>query len=142
MGAEVVDLGLLITDLGGTSGDYDEIGTINLPDGTSLTGKMGEERINAVGTVTAPYVSDADYLKLRELSLSYSFPSSVVDNLFNGQISYLRVGIAGRNLLMFTPYTGYDPEVSQFGNIAVGRAIDTLPYPSSRQLYFNVAFGL
>lgn len=142
-GGEVVDLGLLLTDIGGTSGDYDDNVTFRTPDGTVLAeGKAGEERLNVLGTLTAPYVSDATYLKLRELSLSYSVPSSVVNNLFNGQISYLRLGVAGRNLIMISDYSGYDPEVSQFGNLAVGRAIDTLPFPSSRQFYFNVAFGL
>jgi hypothetical protein len=64
-----------------------------------------------------------------------------VQSLFSGPISYLRLGVAGRNLLMFTGYDGYDPEVSQFGNV-VARGVDTLPFPSARQFYFNVAFGL
>jgi len=32
--------------------------------------------------------------------------------------------------------------VSQFGNLAVGSGVDTLPFPSSRTYYFNVSFGL
>jgi TonB-linked SusC/RagA family outer membrane protein len=141
-GGNVINLGKLIMDLGGTSPDYDEVITIPLPDGSSITDKAGIARLTALGTVTAPYIESATYLKLRELSLSYSFSSSLVRSLFAGQISYLRVGIAGRNLLMFTGYDGYDPEVSQFGNVPVGRAVDTLPFPSSRSFYFNVAFGL
>jgi TonB-linked SusC/RagA family outer membrane protein len=140
-GGNVINLGKLIMDLGGTSGDFDDEVTYTLPDGTTETGPAGTTRLTVLGTVTAPYVETASYLKLRELSLSYSFPSSVVNSLFSGQLSYLRLGVAGRNLIMITDYTGYDPEVSQFGNV-VARGVDTLPFPSSRQFYFNIAFGL
>jgi len=126
-GGDVINLGKLLMDLGGTSPDFEQNGT---------------RRLNELGTNTANYVEDGTFVKLRELSLSYSFPSATVNSLFGGQISYLRLGIAGRNLLMFTGYDGFDPEVSQFGNIAVGRGVDTLPFPSSRSFYFNVAFGL
>ena len=126
-GGDIINLGKLLMDLGGTSPDFDQ---------------NSVRRLNELGTKTSNYIEDGTFLKLRELSLSYSFPSAFVNRLFKGQLSYLRLGIAGRNLLMFTGYDGYDPEVSQFGNVAVGRGVDTLPFPSSRSFYFNVAFGL
>jgi len=126
-GGDVINLGRFLTDLGGTTDD------LNTP--------KGQARLAGVGG-TARYVESGTYLKLRELSLSYSVPSSIVNSLFAGEISYLRFGFAARNLLMFTDYEGYDPEVSQFGNLAVGRAVDVLPFPSSRSYYFNIAFGL
>ncbi|MFQ6116516.1 MAG: hypothetical protein ACE5NG_20860 [bacterium] len=138
----MINLGKLIMDLGGTSPDFDEKVTFTLPNGSTVTDKKGRARLTVLGTITTPYIESATYLKLRELSLSYSLPNSLVRSLFGGQISYLRVGIAGRNLLMFTGYDGYDPEVSQFGNVPVGRSVDTLPFPSSRSFYFNVAFGI
>lgn len=125
-GGDVINLGRFLTDLGGTSDD------LNTPE--------GQARLN--GTATKRYVESGTYLKLRELSLSYSVPQSLVRRLFAGQLSYLRFGIAARNLIIITDYQGYDPEVSQFGNLAVGRSVDTLPFPSSRNFYFNVAFGL
>jgi len=140
-GSDVINLGKLLTDLGGTSPDFDEMATFDVS-GEQKELKKGVGRLTVLGTVTAPYVEDASYLQLRELSLSYSFPQSVVSRIFGGQFSYLRLGIAGRNLLMFSGYDGYDPEVSQFGNVAVGRNVDTTPFPSSRQFYFNVSFGL
>lgn len=140
-GSDVVNLGKLIGDLGGTSPDFEDQVTFTLPDGSTVTDMAGVARLTVLGTITAPYVEDASYLKLRELSLSYSVPRSVVSNIFGGQLSYLRFGIAGRNLIMIAGYDGFDPEVSQFGNVAIGRNIDTSPFPSSRQFYFNVAFG-
>ncbi|MFQ5648928.1 MAG: SusC/RagA family TonB-linked outer membrane protein [bacterium] len=140
-GSEIVNLGKLINDIGGTSPDFDEQVTFTLPDGSTVTDKAGIARLTVLGTITAPYIEDGSYIKLRELALSYAVPNSVVSDLFGGQLSYLRLGIAGRNLIMIADYDGYDPEVSQFGNVAIGRNIDTTPFPSSRQFYFNVAFG-
>ncbi|NIV92452.1 TonB-dependent receptor [candidate division KSB1 bacterium] len=131
-GGEVINLGRLLTDLGGTTEDLDT--------------PEGQERVAAatgLGFLSGiPYVESGTYLKLRELSLSYSLPPSVVSNISRGQLSYIRFGLAARNLIMITDYEGYDPEVGQFGNIAVGRAVDVIPFPSSRSFYFNVALGL
>lgn len=140
-GGDVINLGKLITDLGGTTDDYDEMATF-IVSGTPTLMKKGDGRLTVLGTQTAPYIEDGSYLKLRELKLTYSFPQETVNDLFGGQISYLRLGLAARNVLMITDYTGYDPEVSQFGSVAIGRSVDTLPFPSSRSYYFNVAFGL
>ena len=136
-GGAVINLGKLITDLGGTTVDYDEIITV---DGKQM--KKGDWRLSVLGKQTAPYVEDGSYWKLRELSLSYYVPKTLYARFFGDALTHLTLGIAGRNLLMFTPYTGYDPEVSQFGNTAIGRYVDTLPYPSSRTFYFNISFGM
>lgn len=127
-GGEVINLGKLLTDLGGTTEDYN-------------TG-AASERLGLLGTKTAPYVEDGTYWKLREVSLTYTVSPTTVNKLFKGQLSYVRLGVGGRNLIVVTDYTGYDPEVSQFGNLAIGRSIDVLPFPSSRSYYFNISFGI
>lgn len=127
-GGDVINLGKLITDLGGTTEDFD-------------TGAAAA-RLGVLGTKTGPYIEDGTYWKLRELSLSYALGKSAVNKISGGQLSYVRLGVSGRNLLVITDYTGYDPEVSQFGNVAIGRSVDTLPYPSSRSFYFNLSFGM
>jgi len=124
-GGEVINLGQFITDLAGTSED---LGT-----------PEGQARAN--GTSTGRYVQDGTYLKLREASLTYTVPTDALQQWFGGTVRRLGLGIGGRNLLMFSPYEGYDPEVSQFGNVAVGRAVDVLPFPSARHLYFKVDLG-
>jgi len=127
-GGDVINLGKLITDLGGTTEDYD-------------TGAAAE-RLSKLGSETKPYVEDGSYIKLREAHITYTLPQEMTKSLFNGALDYLRVGVSGRNLYMITDYTGYDPEVSQFGNVAIGRSVDTIPYPSSRSVYFNLSLGL
>jgi TonB-dependent starch-binding outer membrane protein SusC len=139
-GGDVINLGKLITDLGATTFDYDEIGTFMI-DGTPTQMKKGEGRLAILGTSTAQYVEDGTYLKLREARLTYTFPRSTVERWFGTALSSMQLGIGGRNLLMFTSYTGYDPEVSQFGNVAIGRSVDTIPYPSYRSFYMNISLG-
>ncbi len=151
-GGDVINLGKnLLMDLGGTSPDYDDPATnesLNLPEKGTVDAsdcsdsRLGACRLELFGTTTAPYVEDGSFLKLRELSLSYDVPPATIQSLFGGRLSYLRIGVSARNLLMFTGYSGYDPEVSQFGNVSIDRAIDVIPFPSSRSYYFNVSFGL
>lgn len=150
-GGDVINLGKLLTDLGGTSADYDDPVTaeaLNLPSNSTIevsaisSSKLGDARLELLGQTTAPFVEDGTFLKLREVSLTYTVPRNTVRSWFGGWIGYLRLGVSGRNLLMITDYDGYDPEVSQFGNVAIGRAVDTLPFPSSRSFFFNLSFGL
>lgn len=146
-GGDVINLGKLITDLGGTSADYDELAPFNIRTSDQLRDsvvmlKKGVGRLTVLGRETAPYIEDGTYLKLREVSLTYSLSPSTVRSMFGNQISYLRIGFAARNLLLFTGYDGYDPEVSQFGNVPIGRSVDTIPFPSSRSYYVNVSLGL
>lgn len=57
------------------------------------------------------WVEDATYLKLREVSLYYNVPSTVLNGVLGGLIKGIKIGVIGRNLLTFTNYSGYDPEV-------------------------------
>jgi TonB-linked SusC/RagA family outer membrane protein len=72
-----------------------------------------------------------DYLKLRELTLSYSLPSSLLDNIF---IDNLSIILTGRNLLIWTPSENnfVDPEVTSFGNDLTGEFGEFRTGPSAR----------
>ncbi|MEE9167833.1 MAG: SusC/RagA family TonB-linked outer membrane protein [Candidatus Neomarinimicrobiota bacterium] len=151
-GGYIINLAKLIYDLGGTTEDYeDDVEFTFRPsegfetsDGKDSTETMqsGPGRLAALGGLTRPYVEDGSYMKLRELSLVYDFDREKIQSWFGGSISGLRLGISGRNLAVWTDYTGLDPEVSQFGNIAIGGSVDTNPFPSSRAVYFSISLGL
>ncbi|MFQ5568567.1 MAG: SusC/RagA family TonB-linked outer membrane protein [Rhodothermales bacterium] len=126
-GGDVINLGKFLSDIGGTTPDLDD--------------QSGADRL-ANPSVADRYVEDGTYLKLREVSLVYNVSRDKVQQWFGGYVSDLSFGVSGRNLLMFTDYTGYDPEVSQFGNVAIGRSVDVLPFPSARSFYFKVSVGL
>ena len=90
--------------------------------------------------VHEPYVEDAMFVKLRELSVMWDVPPSMVAAMGIGARS-LRIGLTGNNLLMWTKYTGLDPEVSNFGSTAIRSNLDIAPYPPSRGVFLNVMVG-
>jgi outer membrane receptor protein involved in Fe transport len=60
----------------------------------------------------AGYMESADFIKLRELSLTYDAPAALAGRV---GASSLSVTIAGRNLATWTKYTGLDPELNEAG---------------------------
>ena len=90
---------------------------------------------------TAVYLEDASYLKLRELSVSYNLPPNLVNGMFGGNARFARLTLSGRNLLRITDYSGYDPEVSNFGNQPIVRNIDVAPFPPSRSFFLSIDLG-
>ena len=132
-GSDVINLTTLLYDFGQVTKDY--AAPIA---GTDET--VGERRLAGFGVRTANYLEDASYVKLREVSLSYDFPRSLLSRVWGGART-ARVSFSGRNLFVGTSYSGLDPEVSNFGNQAVARNIDVTPYPPSRQFYLTLDFG-
>jgi hypothetical protein len=54
------------------------------------------------------FLYDASFLRLKSLSLGYSFNKQVCNKL---HLSNLRIYVSGNNLWTFTNYKGWDPEV-------------------------------
>ena len=65
------------------------------------------------GTVGAQFVEDGSFVKLRELSLTYTRDQSWVRSLTSFSSADIR--FAGRNLKTWTRYTGFDPEANLGG---------------------------
>ncbi|MFY0607465.1 MAG: SusC/RagA family TonB-linked outer membrane protein [Cyclobacteriaceae bacterium] len=94
------------------------------------------------------FVEDGTYVKLRELNVSYEFGDQFWENMNAGWISSVKVGVVGRNLLQFTGYTGYDPEVSRgnpdptANNASSLYAYDGFTYPNMRTFsgYLTLTF--
>ncbi len=80
------------------------------------------------------YLQSGSYLRLQTVSLGYSLPQSL---LRKSKIRALRIYISAENLLTFTKYTGYDPEIgtqNQGNNGTLNLGIDDAIYPQSRTL--------
>ena len=122
-GGSAINLANLIYDLGGTTVDYEE---------------NGGERLANLGAVTAPYIESTSYTALRDLSMTYTLPGSMTEGF---GVSYLQLGLSARNWWMTSDYTGLSPEVSQFGNEAVGGSVDTNPFPLSKSMYLTLSMG-
>lgn len=80
------------------------------------------------------FVEDGSYLRLRNLNLGYSLPTTVVDKI---GLNALRIYISAQNVFTITDYTGSDPEVGQNSDIngnssVTTRGIDAGAYPLSK----------
>lgn len=84
--------------------------------------------------VSTKYLEDGKYLRLKNVSLSYELPKSLLTKL---KISNATVSVSGANLITFTKYTGLDPEALSTQNLLTG-GIDYTPYPSTRFYSFSL----
>jgi TonB-linked SusC/RagA family outer membrane protein len=81
------------------------------------------------------WLENGSYLRVRNLTLGYTLPQGVISNIGRGKVvNRIRIYVAAQNLLTFTKYTGYDPEVSvqDGGSYIFSRGIDDrqqLPQP-------------
>lgn len=80
-----------------------------------------------VAQVLDRYMQDASYLRLKNISLGYTFDPSIAHKILARQV---RIYVSAQNLLTFTHYTGYDPEVNTFGQNNLLQGIDFGAYPS------------
>jgi TonB-dependent starch-binding outer membrane protein SusC len=89
-------------------------------------------------------VHDADFVRLREVALTYNVPVSFAQRM--GARS-LAVNLAGRNLALWTKYVGTDPEVNLFGRQTVGglddmaMGLDAFGLPLARRFTVTVRAG-
>ncbi|HYU91358.1 MAG TPA: SusC/RagA family TonB-linked outer membrane protein [Gemmatimonadales bacterium] len=107
------------------------------PDFSSPRGQAGYDACNNTGDAR-PFVESTSFLKLRNASISLDLPEHLA-NAFGARSA--RVSVEGVNLFTKTDYTGYDPEVSNYGSQAITRNIDLGPYPPSRQFFFTIQAG-
>jgi hypothetical protein len=92
----------------------------------------------AVGTalVRDPYVVPGDFVRFRELSVTWSLPSALASRFAMAGAS---ISVGGRNLALWTDYDGLDPEV-------IGTIDNTTPYladvfttPQARRLFARLS---
>jgi TonB-linked SusC/RagA family outer membrane protein len=82
------------------------------------------------------YVYDGDYMRLKNLMISYTLPEKWVHKV---GVENFRVYVAAENLLTFTKYHGYDPEISS-GGTSLGIDYGVYPQPRTFTVGFNLQF--
>ncbi len=85
------------------------------------------------------YVEDGGYVRLKNVTLAYNIPSSILSKL---KIRSARIYATGVNLATFTDYTGWDPEVNtdyRAGNRNQGS--DFYAAPQIKSLTFGINLG-
>lgn len=91
------------------------------------------------GAVSRQFVEEGGYVKLRELSVTYTLSNPV---LFRGLgLSSVDLRLAGRNLKTWSNYTGADPETSLGGAENAIRGIDYFNNPQTRSVVFSIGLN-
>lgn len=86
------------------------------------------------------FIEDGSYLRLKVLTIGYTLPSSFSNKL---NINHLRFYVGGKNVLTFTKYSGFDPEVgSGDSRYNLSRGIDAqapwgLTFPNTREIFIG-----
>ena len=82
---------------------------------------------NETSRVSDRWIEDGSYLRLKNVSLSYNIPTKITRKIL---LEGVQIYITGENLVTWTHYTGYDPEVSSYSGLRIG--VDDGSYPQSR----------
>jgi hypothetical protein len=88
------------------------------------------------------YIHDASYLRLKNVVLGYTLPRSALERL---NLQRVRLYVTGVNLLTFTDYPGWDPEVNtdlynQSDNLNIGNEFYSVP--QARTISFGINIGI
>lgn len=81
--------------------------------------------------ISTRFVEDGSYLRLKTVTLGYQLPSAWIKRVGLGQVRFYATG---ENLLTFTQYSGFDPEVNAFGGSNTVQGIDYGTYPQTRNV--------
>ncbi|MFV1883551.1 MAG: carboxypeptidase-like regulatory domain-containing protein [Balneola sp.] len=87
------------------------------------------------------FIEPADYLKIREMSLSYNFNNLIQNTPLASSIRNLTLSVSARNVFTFTEYSGNDPEVNFAGARSRSRGADFLTLPTPRVFYATLNLG-
>jgi hypothetical protein len=136
-GGLVSNMTLQTFDEGQNTWDYDQPS----PD-TKIGATLGAYRYNLWdgGNNTSVYLQDGSFLKVREVTLGYDLPESMVSKLSAMNAKSARISLSGRNLFIISGYNGFDPEVNNGGNF-VARFVDLAPFLPSRSFYLSFDLG-
>jgi TonB-linked SusC/RagA family outer membrane protein len=84
------------------------------------------------------FVENGSYLRLKTATLSYNFGQMALGKL---KMSKVMIYASSYNLLTFTKYKGFDPEVNQYDANGPSMGVDYGTYPQSRTFLFGVNVG-
>jgi TonB-linked SusC/RagA family outer membrane protein len=95
--------------------------------------RMSQENPNANWASSDLYIKNGSYIRLKSAQLGYTLPTQLTKKV---SIQRLRLFVAAENLLTFTGYDGFDPEVATGDYTRIG--VDRGVYPQSRTISVGV----
>jgi len=83
------------------------------------------------------FIQDGSFVRLRSMTLGYTFPSSLIKKEV---IQQLRIYIKGSNLFTLTKFTGYSPEIGSYDVLSNGIDFGIYPITSTYSFGVNLTF--
>ena len=123
-----------------SDGAYNTYNMMQLQDGWSRWEKPGDiathPRLVSGGNKNSQrdssrFIEDGSFLRLRNVTLSYNIPKSLLDRI---HLRTARISISGDNLYTWTKFSGIDPEVDDFGSIRT-------KYPFAKKILLGLQVG-
>jgi TonB-dependent starch-binding outer membrane protein SusC len=87
------------------------------------------------------WVEKGSFMRIKNISLGYTLPQSFLSSFAGGTLTKVRFYVSAQNLLTFTGYSGYDPEIGSRDNNQLVYGIDNGQYPAARTLMVGVQLG-
>lgn len=94
---------------------------------------------NVYRTVSENFVQDASFIKLRNISLRYTLPGTLLEVT---PFSAASLSVAANNIILWTPWAGYDPESFSAGAGGNATAFTGLGYPGVQSYFFTLNLTL
>ncbi len=94
---------------------------------------------NSHRTVSENFVHDASFVKLRNVSLGYNFQDGILDAI---PFESARISVAANNIILYTPWDGFDPESFSAGAGGNATGFSGLGYPGVQSFFFTLNLGL
>jgi len=91
---------------------------------------------NPAVTISDRFVEDGSYIRLKNISLGYTFPKKLISKI---KLKAARIYVSGSNLVTWTNYTGYDPEVNTNGQNSISSGMDRGAYPTAKSVIGGVS---
>jgi TonB-linked SusC/RagA family outer membrane protein len=127
------------------NGRFEDNQTVNqlnawTPQNTNTNVPQARLFFNNGAQASSRFIEDGSFVRLRNVTLAYNLPKSLLNKV---KISNVRLYVTGQNLLTFTKYSGWDPEVNAddiVSNIALGYDFYTTPQAKTIMGGLNISF--
>ena len=127
------------------NGRFEDNQTVNqlaawTPQNTDTKVPQARLFFNNGAQASSRFIEDGSYVRLRNVTLAYNLPKNLVSKV---KLSNVRIFFTGQNLLTFTKYSGWDPEVNAddvVTNIALGYDFYTTPQAKTFMGGLNISF--
>ena len=84
--------------------------------------------VDKISHVTEKYIEKGDFVRLSHICLSYRLPLNI------SFVKSISLRLTGRNLLVFTDYSGGNPDIDSYGMSVLTRGMDYGSYPLRREV--------